>query len=144
MKFGCQQWQRSEEQLAINANRGAQQEFSVSIKVSKKILPFHVEIFNRYELGLLTSECYAEKYLLGLAESDRKIRLRLLVFLGIRLHPKTSDSRLHHPGFESSFVIPIFVSYGHFAYAFSNVPFAIFPRMVKYQGKRNQKTKIVF
>jgi len=24
-------------------------------------------------------------------ESDKKIRLRLLVFLGIRLHPKTSD-----------------------------------------------------
>jgi len=37
MNFGCQchQWQRSEQQLAINGNRGAQQEFSVSIKALK-------------------------------------------------------------------------------------------------------------
>jgi len=28
------------QQLAINGNRGAQQEFSVSIKVSKEITPF--------------------------------------------------------------------------------------------------------
>jgi len=35
---------------------------------------------------------------IGLSESDKKIRLRLPVLSGIRLHPKTSDSlRLRNP-----------------------------------------------
>jgi len=32
------------QQLAINGNRGTQHEFSVSIKVSKEIVPFQQEL----------------------------------------------------------------------------------------------------
>jgi len=37
------------QQLAINGNRGAQQEFSVSIKFQKKLY-----YFSRYQWGFLT------------------------------------------------------------------------------------------
>jgi len=58
---------------------------SVSTKVSKEIVPF------QEEFPIL--ECDVKNYLIGHPESDKKIRLRLPVLLGIRLriHPKTSD-----------------------------------------------------
>jgi len=80
--------------VKINGNRGEQQEISVSTKVSKEVVPFQQE-FSTYE-------CDAKNDPIGYpeSESDKKIRLRLLVLLGIRLHPKTSDSlglRLRNP-----------------------------------------------
>jgi len=72
--------------VKINGNRGTQQEISVSTKVSKEILPFQQKF--------PTYECDVKNDPTGHPESDKKIRLRLPVLLGIRLrlHPKTSDS----------------------------------------------------
>ena len=82
--------------LAPNGNRGTQQESSVSTKVSEEVEPFQQEFS--------AEECDVKVIPFGLpeSESDKKIRLRhrlrFLVFLGIRLHPKTSDSLwLRHP-----------------------------------------------
>jgi len=81
--------------VKINGNCGAQQQISVSTKVSKEIVPFPQE------------EVWCKNYWSGQLESDKKIRIRLLlVLLGIRpwLHPKTSDSlRLQprNPGCET-------------------------------------------
>jgi len=80
-------------QLAINRNRGTQQEFSVSIKLSKEILPFQQSRVRILNLGV---RCKNDSLGFLESESDEQIRLRhllrLLVFLGIRLHPNTSDS----------------------------------------------------
>jgi len=52
------------QQLAINGNRGAQQEFSVSMKASKEIEQFQQEF--------LTWECNVKNNSIGLPESDKK------------------------------------------------------------------------
>jgi len=51
----------------ITQNRCAQQELSVSIKVSKKLY-----YFNRHELRLLTYECDVKNDSIGLPESNKK------------------------------------------------------------------------
>jgi len=68
--------------VKINGSHGAQQEISVSIKVSKEILPF--------PQGYPFKECDVKNDPIGHPESDKKIRLPVLS--EIRLHPKTSDS----------------------------------------------------
>jgi len=78
--------------VKINGNRGAQQEISVSKKVSIDIAPFQQKFpFQEY---------YVKNDPTGHLKSGKKIRLRLPVLLGIRLrlHPQTSDSlRLRNP-----------------------------------------------
>jgi len=53
----------SAKQLAINGNRGTQQEFSVSIKVSKESVPFQQEF--------LSWQCNVKNESIGLSESDK-------------------------------------------------------------------------
>ena len=55
-----------------------------STKVSKEI--------NHFNRNSRFRECDVKNDPSGPPESDKKIRLRLPVMLGIRLHPKTSDS----------------------------------------------------
>ena len=54
------------QQLAMNGNRGKQQEFSISIKVSKQIVPFQQEY--------PTCECDVKNNLIRLPESDKRFR----------------------------------------------------------------------
>jgi len=65
---------------------------SASTKLSKEVVPFQQEF--------PTQDCDVKIDPIGHPESDKKIRLRLLVLLEIRLHPKPSDSlrlRLRNP-----------------------------------------------
>jgi len=71
----------------MNGTRGTQQERSVSIKVSKEIVPFQQTLV---KIPNLVSDVKHDS--IGHPESGKKVRLQLLVFLGIRLQPKTSDS----------------------------------------------------
>jgi len=83
--------------VKINGNRGAQQEISVSTKVSKEIVLFQQE-FPFHECDVKKDPTGHPKL-----ESDRKIRLQLPVLSEIRLHPNTSDSlrlRPRNPGFK--------------------------------------------
>jgi len=79
--------------VRINGNRGAQKEISVSTNVSKEIDPFLQE-FPIKECDVKNDPIENPE-----SKSDRKIRLRLPVLLGLRrrLLPKTSHSlRLRH------------------------------------------------
>jgi len=74
--------------VKINGNRGAQQEISVSTKVLKEIVPFQQES----QLRSLMQKWSNWTSGVGVGQ---KIRLRLTVWLGIRLHqkpPTHSDS----------------------------------------------------
>jgi len=68
--------------VKINGNRGVHQEISVSTKFSKETVSF------QQEFPILEGDIKNEP--IGHPESDKKLRLPVL--LGIRLHPKTSDS----------------------------------------------------
>jgi len=65
--------------VKINGNSGAQQEISVSTKVSKEIVPFEQEF--------AVQECDVKNDPTELLESksNKEIRLRLPMLLGIRL-----------------------------------------------------------
>jgi len=86
--------------VKINGNSGTQQETYDSTKVSKEIVPFQQE-FPIYECDVKYDPTGHLQ-----SESDKQIRLRLPVLLGMRLrprlHPKTSDSgsaTLHFKGY---------------------------------------------
>jgi len=82
MKFGCQQWQRSEYQLTINGNRGAQEEFSVnkSFKRNCTILKLKCWKFQQARVRTPILECDAKNDSFG---SEVRWKIRLLVLLGI-------------------------------------------------------------
>jgi len=79
--------------VKINGNRGAEQEISDSTKVSKAIVPF------QHEFSI--TECDIKNDPIRFSESQSDTKIRLPVLLGIRLHPKNSDSlrvRFRNPG----------------------------------------------
>jgi len=71
----------------INGNRGTQHKLSVLINASK-----YFASFQQTWIRVPNLECHVKNDLIGFPETDKKVRLRLLALLGIRLHPKTSDS----------------------------------------------------
>jgi len=77
--------------VKINGNRGTQQEISDSTKVSKEIVPLQQEF--------PISECDVKNDPTGQpeSESDKKIRLRLPVLLGIRLRLLTTSAPTAQP-----------------------------------------------
>jgi len=72
----------------MNGNRGAQQQFSVSLKFSKEVVPFQNPQVRIPSLGV---RCKNDSVGLLASESDEKIRV-LIMFLRIRLQPKPPDS----------------------------------------------------
>jgi len=69
--------------VKITGSHGAQQEISLSTKVSKEIVPSPQE----YPF----KECDVKNDPIGHPESDKQIRLQLAVLLGIRLRLRNPD-----------------------------------------------------